>query len=130
MTSSASSMLSSSITCSACSTTTHTTPYHYCKLAKERHWHTRHEQIDRYTCTYADERAVEMADREELPDVATGDGPAAEARPADDGEARRGELDQGLELGGLLGGALAEEAHGSGCGLRLATVVSGLVLWR
>lgn len=57
-----------------------------------------------------------MADREELPDIAAGDGPAAEARPAGDGEARHGELDQGLELGGLLGGALAEEAHGSGSG--------------
>lgn len=54
-----------------------------------------------------------MADREELPDVAAGDGPATEARPAGDGEARHGELDQGLELGGLLGGALAEKAHGS-----------------
>jgi hypothetical protein len=62
-------------------------------------------------CTYAEERAVEVADGEELPDVAAGDGAAAEARAADDGEARGGELDQGLELGGLLGGALAEEAH-------------------
>jgi len=62
-----------------------------------------------------------VADGEELPDVAAGDGAAAEARAADDGEARGGELDQGLELGGLLGGALAEEAHG--CCLR--TVVFG-----
>lgn len=64
------------------------------------------------TCTYPEERAVEMSDGEELPDIAAGDGAAAEARPADDGEARGGELDQGLDLGGLLGGALAEEAHG------------------
>jgi len=72
-------------------------------------------------CAYPEEGAVEVADGEELPDVAAGDGAAAEARAAGDGEARGGELDQGLELGGLLGGALAEEAHG--CCLR--TVVFG-----
>ena len=71
-----------------------------------------------------------MADGEELPDVAAGDGAAAEARAADDGEARGGELDQGLELGGLLGGALAEEAHGCcllACCERWCSVG---VLWR
>lgn len=75
-------------------------------------------------CTYAEERAVEVADGEELPDIAAGDGAAAKARAADDGEARGGELEQGLELGCLLGGALAEEAHGF-CLLR-----TGWVLWR
>jgi hypothetical protein len=84
------------------------------KSQKEGDTDTR--DTNRQMWTYADERAVDMADREELPDIAAGDGPAAEARPAGDGEARHGELDQGLELGGLLGGALAEEAHGSGCG--------------
>jgi hypothetical protein len=67
----------------------------------------------RILCAYAEERAVEPADGEELADVAAGDGPASEARAAGDGEARRGELDEGLDLGGLLGRALAEEAHGN-----------------
>lgn len=79
-------------------------------------------------CTYAEERAVEVADGEELPDIAAGDGAAAEARAADDGEARGGELEQGLELGCLLGGALAEEAHDFlPAERRLRT---GWVLWR
>ena len=61
---------------------------------------------------YPDESAVEVANGEELRDVAAGNGAAAEAGPADDGEAREGDLDEGLELGGLLGGALGEEPHG------------------
>lgn len=63
-------------------------------------------------CAYAEERAVEVAGGEELADVAAGDGPAAKARAAGGAEARGGDLDEGLGLGGLLGGALAEEAHG------------------
>jgi hypothetical protein len=67
----------------------------------------------RILCAYAEERAIEAADCEELTGVAAGDGPASEARAAGDGEARRCELDEGLNLGGLLGRALAEEAHGN-----------------
>jgi hypothetical protein len=37
---------------------------------------------------------------------------AAGARAAHDGEARQRELDEGLELRGLLGGAPGEEPHG------------------
>jgi hypothetical protein len=85
---------------------------------------------------YAEERAVEAADGEELPDIAAGDGPAGEARAAGDGEARGGELDEGLDLGGLLGRALAEEAHGCLCllsfgsGARRRLGGGGLVMLR
>lgn len=53
-----------------------------------------------------------MANGEELRDVAARNGTAAEAGPADDGEARDGDLDEGLEPGGLFGGAPGEEPHG------------------
>jgi hypothetical protein len=85
---------------------------------------------------YAEERAVEAADGEELPHIAAGDGPAGEARAAGDGEARGGELDEGLDLGGLLGRALAEEAHGCLCllsfgsGARRRLGGGGLVMLR
>lgn len=63
--------------------------------------------------TYTEESAVEVADGEELRDIAAGNGAAPEAGPAGDGDARGSELDQGLELGGLLrrGALAAEEAH-------------------
>lgn len=66
-----------------------------------------------YDLLCPDESAVEVANGEELRDIAAGDGPAADAGSADDGEPCDGDLDQGLELGGLLGGALGEEAHGA-----------------
>ena len=61
--------------------------------------------------THTVESAVEVAEGEELADIAGSDGLASNPRPAGDSDAGDGEPEKGLELGCLLGG-LAEQSHG------------------
>ena len=55
---------------------------------------------------------MEVAEGEELADVATADRLASKAGTACNGEARQGELEKLLNPRGLLGGLPMEESHG------------------
>lgn len=65
------------------------------------------------TGTHPVDSTVELAEGKELADVAGGNGLASKARPSGNGHAREGELQEGLELAGLLGELPADEqSHG------------------
>lgn len=55
---------------------------------------------------------MEVAEGEELADIATVDGPASKAGTTCNGEARQGEPEKLLDPRGLLGGLALEESHG------------------
>jgi hypothetical protein len=58
------------------------------------------------------ESTVEVAEDEELADIAKRNGLARKAGTAGNGEARQGELEKLLNPGGLLRGLPVEESHG------------------
>jgi hypothetical protein len=65
---------------------------------------------------------VEVAEGEELADIATADGPASKAGTTCYGEARQGESEKLLDPRGLLGGLALEESHGDCWGLAFLSV--------